>query len=333
VSCPPEADADFAALDVPDSVPERVRYERAAAAWARACRAQSGPVFDHVDTLSNARDLDRLREALHEPKLHYAGFSYGTRIGLFYAGLFPHRVGRMVLDSAVDPASDEAGFFQGQTRAAEQAFTDYHADCGNRSGCPLQDLTVTQARAWLAPLLRRDVQLNGLLPNILRQPATWPSLDELLGELRAGVYQPEDGGSGSDVANHAVNCLDLPDHRNAARIMADAERAAARYPLFGRLMTASVVCNRWPVPPTYRPHPITARGAAPILVVGTTHDTATPYDWAVSAAKGLSSGRLLTVRGTGHVAYGINPCASEAIDRYLLTGTLPRAGKVCSAPA
>jgi hypothetical protein len=261
VSCPPGAGADFAALDVPDSVPERVR------------------------------------------------------------------------DSAVDPASDEAGFFHGQTRAAEQAFTDYHADCGNRAGCPLQDLTVTEARAWLAPLLRRDAQLNGLLPNILRQPAAWPSADELLGELRAGVYQPEDGGSGSEVANHAVNCLDLPDHRTAARIMADTERAAARYPLFGRLMTASVVCTQWPVPLTYRPHPITARGAAPILVVGTTHDTATPYDWAVSAAKNLSSGRLLTVRGTGHVAYGTNPCASGMIDRYLLTGKLPPAGQVCAAPA
>ncbi|MCA2214978.1 alpha/beta hydrolase [Jidongwangia harbinensis] len=332
VSCPDGADAAFAALDVPDSVAERVRYERAAATWARDCRRQSGPVFDHVDTLSTARDLDRLRELWHEPKLHYAGFSYGTRIGLFYADLFPHRVGRMVLDSAVDPASDEADFFRGQTRAAEQAFTDYHADCGNRSGCPLGDLTVAQARAWLAPLLRADVQLNGLLPNILRQPGTWGSLDELLGELRAGVYQPN-GESGSDVANHAVNCLDLPDHRSAARIAADTRAAAARYPLFGRLMTGSVVCTEWPVPPTYRPHRITARGAAPILVVGTTRDTATPYDWAVSAARNLSSGRLLTVRGTGHVAYGTNPCAGEAIDRYLLTGTPPPAGKVCAAPA
>ena len=329
LSCPPDADAEFARLDVPDSVGERVRYEQATAAWARACRQQSGPVFDHVDTLSNARDLDRLREVLGEPKLNYAGFSYGTRIGLFYADLFPKRVGRMALDSAVDPESDEAGFFDGQARAAEQAFTDYHAGCASRVGCPLDDLTVTQARAWLAPLLRQDAQLNGLLPNILRQPATWPSLDELLGELRAGEYEPGGAQGGSEVASHAVNCLDLPDHRTAAQIMADARRAAARYPLFGRLMAGSVVCTRWPVPATYRPHPITARGSAPILVIGTTHDTATPYAWAESAAKNLSAGRLLTVRGTGHVAYGTNACATGVIDRYFLDGSLPPTGTAC----
>jgi TAP-like protein len=192
-------------------------------------------------------------------------------------------------------------------------------------------MTVAQARAWLAPLLRRDAELNGLLPNILRQPATWASLDELLGELRAGTYQPGGGPGGSEVAAHAVNCLDLPAHRTAAQIMATAHRAAARYPLFGRMMAGSVVCTRWPVPPTYRPHPIVVRGSAPILVVGTTHDTATPYDWAVSAARSLSEGRLLTVRDTGHVAYGTNACVTGVIDRYFLDGTLPPAGKVCPA--
>ncbi|MGA5304091.1 alpha/beta hydrolase [Nucisporomicrobium flavum] len=329
LSCPPAADAEFARLGVPDSVAERVRYEHVTARWARDCRAQSGPLFDHVDTLTNARDLDRLRELLGEPKLNYAGFSYGSRIGLFYADLFTGRVGRMVLDSVVDPTSDEADFVAGQARAAEQAFTDYQASCSSRAGCPLSDMTVKQARAWLAPLLRQDAELNGLLPNILRQPATWPSLDELLGELRAGEYQPGGEADGSEVATHAVNCLDLPDHRAPAQIMAEARRAATRYPLFGRMMAGSVVCTEWPVPPAYHPHRITARGSSPILVVGTTHDTATPYEWAVSAARSLTAGRLLTVRGTGHVAYGTNACATGLLDRYLMTGALPAAGTVC----
>jgi pimeloyl-ACP methyl ester carboxylesterase len=332
LTCPPNADAEFAALGIPDSVGERLRYERGTARWAGACRRQSGPVFDHVDTLSNARDLDRLRQLLDEPKLNYIGYSYGTRIGLFYADLFPRRVGRMALDSPVSPVSDEAGFFDGEARAAEQAFTDYQASCASRAGCPLRDMSVAQARAWLAPLLRQDADLNGLLPNILRQPAAWSSLDELLGELRAGKYEPG-SMAGSDVTSDAVNCLDLPDHRTAAQIMAESRRAAARYPLFGRMMAGSVVCTQWPVPPTYRPHPITARGAAGILVVGITHDTATPYDWAASTAKSLAGGRLLTVQGTGHVSHGTNPCATGVIDRYFRTGALPPAGSVCPAPA
>ena len=330
LKCPPAADAAYAKLGLPRSLDERVRFERGVRTWADACRRTSGPLFDHVDTRSNARDLDRLRELLGGPKLNYAGFSYGSRIGLFYADLFPKRVGRMLVDAVVDPTSDNAAFTDGQATAAEQAFTDYHATCGDRPSCPVQDMTTAQARAWLAPFLKRDPGLNGLLPNILRSPKSWPGLDELLGELRSGTYQPEEPEA-DDIGYHAVNCLDLPDRRSARQITAAAERAEARYPLFGRMMTGGAVCSQWPVPATNRPHPITARGSQPILVVGATHDTATPYRWAVAAAKHLSASRLLTVRDTMHVAYGVNSCATAAIDRYFLSGELPKPDRVCAA--
>ena len=70
------------------------------------------------------------------------------------------------------------------------------------------------------------------MPTIRRQPATWPSPDELVGELRSGQYQPG-GATGSEVSSDAVNCLDLPDHRTPAQVVAHAGRAAARYPLPG----------------------------------------------------------------------------------------------------
>lgn len=56
------------------------------------CRARTGPLFDHVDTLSVVRDLDALRAALGEDKLTYYGVSYGTLIGQLYAERFPQRV-------------------------------------------------------------------------------------------------------------------------------------------------------------------------------------------------------------------------------------------------
>jgi hypothetical protein len=73
-----------------------------------------------------------------------------------------------------------------------------------------------------------------------------------------------------------------------------------------------------------------AKGAAPILVVGTTNDPATPYAWAQSLSKLLSSGVLLTYKGEGHTAYGVaNSCLNGAVDAYLLDGTVPADGTRC----
>jgi len=98
-----------------------------AQAFAAACRVHTGALLAHVDTVSAARDLDLERAVLGDSKLNYLGYSYGTYLGTIYAGLYPHRVGRMVLDSAVDPwasgsadglvdTSQEEGF-EGDLRA------------------------------------------------------------------------------------------------------------------------------------------------------------------------------------------------------------------------
>jgi hypothetical protein len=103
-------------------------------------------------------------------------------------------------------------------------------------------------------------------------------------------------------------------------------------PVFGEgLAWASLNCGYWPVRNTGEPHRIEAKGAAPILVVGTTRDPATPYPWAQSLASQLSSGTLLTYVGDGHTAYGRgSTCIDSTINRYLLQGTPPEKGKRCS---
>jgi pimeloyl-ACP methyl ester carboxylesterase len=76
---------------------------------------------------------------------------------------------------------------------------------------------------------------------------------------------------------------------------------------------------------------VSAPSAAPILVVGNTGDPATPYAWAAALARELGGPAvLLTLRGEGHGAYDTgDPCVREAVDAYLLSGTLPAAGAVC----
>jgi hypothetical protein len=105
-------------------------------------------------------------------------------------------------------------------------------------------------------------------------------------------------------------------------------------PTFGRgfaygLVTCDGITSRATEP---TPH-TDAAGAAPILVIGTTRDPATPYQWAVAMAKELSSAVLVTRDGDGHTGYNKgNPCVDSAVEAYLVKGRVPSADVDCPAP-
>ena len=66
------------------------------------------------------------------------------------------------------------------------------------------------------------------------------------------------------------------------------------------------------------------------MVTGTTRDPATPYEWAVALSEQLTSGVLITRDGDGHTAYNTgNECVDEAIEAYLIEGTVPEDGLEC----
>ena len=115
---------------------------------------------------------------------------------------------------------------------------------------------------------------------------------------------------------------------------AEYDREVAQYPLLGRLVGSTLLgCDpRLPRPPaTEQLGDVRAQAAAPILVVGTTRDPATPFAGAQDLVTRLSGSRLLTFDSTEHTAYTKNACIDRAIDAYLLRGTLPAAGKRCAA--
>jgi pimeloyl-ACP methyl ester carboxylesterase len=88
-------------------------------------------------------------------------------------------------------------------------------------------------------------------------------------------------------------------------------------------------CAFWPVPPTSKPHLPHVSGLAPVLVVSTTNDPATPYRAGVKLAKALD-GRVLTYRGTQHTAFlDDSDCVDKAGINYLVNLQLPKKGKKC----
>ncbi len=117
-------------------------------------------MLPHVSTVEAARDMDILRAVLGDEKLTYVGASYGTFLGATYAELFPSRVGRLVLDGAMDPSLTAEELNRDQTAGFETAFRSFAADCVERPDCPLGTTSprtpgpacAGSSRPWTAPL-------------------------------------------------------------------------------------------------------------------------------------------------------------------------------------
>ncbi|MFE6866874.1 alpha/beta hydrolase [Kitasatospora sp. NPDC057692] len=351
----------YTAVDItPDDPAEVDALVAAAKEFAEGCRQRSGARLGHLSTVEAARDLDVLRALLGDERLNYVGKSYGTFLGATYAGLFPGRAGRMVLDGAMDPSLDSLAGNRTQAGGFETAWTAFAKDCAARADCPLgrteqqagEQLTALFAAIDAHPLTTADgarrlseAQATTGVIQSMYADFLWPRLRTALADAKGGdgtgllklsdAYygRTEDGGYPNLMfANMAVNCLDLPapfaGPEDAAKAVPEFERTSPR---FGRDMAwMALTCTYWPVRATGVPHTVRAAGAAPIVVVGTTRDPATPYAWAQSLAGQLESGRLLTYDGDGHTAYGRHDaCLDGAVNHYLLAGEAPENGKRC----
>ena len=335
--------------------------EADAAFIAQQCADGTGDVLGEVDTQSSARDMDVIRAVVGDAQLNYLGFSYGTQLGATYAGIYPANVGRMVLDGAIDLRLTVHEQSLQQAVGFENALTAFVEDCQAGSSCPLTG-TATEGKAQVKALL------DGLLDNPMAtedparpltqtlafygiaQPlysqAMWPMLStaleaailagdgtELL-ESADSYNSREDDGTYSDnqgEAFRAIGCLDARGETDRATMDAEAAEILAAAPTMGTFFGyGGLGCKNWPYPEVAQDFDLAAAGAAPIVVIGTTNDPATPYVWAEGLAEQLDSGVLVTFEGEGHTAYGSsNDCILDAVDTYFVDGTVPDDGLMC----
>jgi pimeloyl-ACP methyl ester carboxylesterase len=332
----------------------------AATQFADKCAQKSGPLLSHVDTVSAARDLDLLRAVLGDEKLNYLGYSYGTFLGSTYADLYPEKVGRVVLDGALDPRSTNFDVTLGQAKGFEGALRSYMADCLEGTSCPFEG-SVDEGMAGIGELLAqvdaspirasdgRELGSSSLLTAIiypLYDATAWEYLSDMFSDVIAGnadyAMQFADGynGRGADgsykdnstEAFMAINCLDYSYTDDPAVVQKQNADLVAAAPTVGPWWSyGDISCDVWPDKTTRTPHAVTAEGAPPIIVVGTTGDPATPYAWAQGLAEQLSSGQLVTFVGEGHTAYGSSDCVKKVVDTFLLTGTAPTSDPRCTS--
>ncbi|MFR9724347.1 alpha/beta hydrolase [Streptomyces sp. MS19] len=359
-----EAMDDYTLVDrTPDSEEEGDALVAAMEEFTAACAENSGDLLEHISTIETARDMDIVRAAFGDERLHYLGFSYGTKLGAVYAGLFPQRAGHLVLDAAVDPRLPTLDTDREQAGGFETAFRSFAEDCLTYDDCPLGDSGVDGAsEAMLDFFAQVDAEPlpSGDPERPLTESLATTGVSSALyavflwGDLRNSLAQAIEDGDGSgllaladsynergpdgsyDTSSYAfpaISCLDSPAGNETQD---DVRASLASYeeasPTFGRdFAWATLVCGAWPVEPTGHPVSIAASGAADILVVGTLRDPATPYEWAEGLAEQLESATLLTYDGDGHGAYGGNStCVDDAVNAYLVEGTVPAEGTTCS---
>jgi pimeloyl-ACP methyl ester carboxylesterase len=353
-------DASVALDATPDTDAEVQALLAGTADFVAGCQRSSADLLPHVGTADVARDLDVVRAVLGDDRLNYLGKSYGTSIGTEYARQFPARVGRLVLDGAVDPTLSDADVLLGQAEGFELALSRFAEDCVAR-GCALGD-TVDEVVAVAAAVLDRadespiptgtDRPLTQTLatygiiyPLYLTPQEGYPVLEAglaaaarrdgsiLLQVADAYLLRTPDGRYETNQwdAFTPISCLDRPGSATVADVQAALPQFEAASPLFGEGQAWGLLsCSTWPVAADGLPAPVSAAGAAPILVVGTTGDPATPYAWAQGLADQLDSGVLLTYEGTPHTAYRKgSSCVDDAVDAYLLEGIPPPDGTTC----
>ncbi|MCB0933640.1 MAG: alpha/beta fold hydrolase [Mycobacterium sp.] len=338
------------------AAPEVLAWAEQAQAFADGCAARNPELIGHIGTRDSARDMESIRIALGEPVMNYVGWSHGTKLGAFYIDMFPEHVGRMVLDSAIDPSLSITDYNRDQSQALEaqlMRFVDY---CTASGDCPLP------ADHAAATQFLKDYLLG--LPTTLSDPAVANRAD-VMAALSSAMYVPPDsfpelldglrtalagddsvlidmGGlrvdPDSDPSNmlnalYAINCYDstpTPDVSGSAQLAAQWD---ADTPIFGSANAwGGLRCSTFAAHDPVGPQRVRGEGAAPVLVIGALNDGATPVHWSVALADQLVSAHLVVADTDVHSVYpSFNLCVRHIVDAYLLDGALPPRRSDCPA--
>lgn len=347
----------YLALDpVLDDAQEKQDLVQAFREFAARCEERNGAELQYVGAPSTARDMARIRQALGERQLTYLGFSYGTYLGQWYAHFFPNRVRALALDGVFDPTASADSSLLLRAVGFQQNLDGFLAACRSdptciytRRGNPEGRLMATMGALDRAPMrigdrvLTRGMAMNALVA-MLYYPSTWSYLDEALSALDNGdarlllqladyaAGRNSDGtySSASKGGGSAIYCLDFGASSGIATYDERGPSLSGASELFGPyLQYSDLACMFWPAKGRQTHTPLTIAGSPPILLIGATSDPATPYIEAQSVAKQIPGSFLLTRKGYGHTSYFLSSCIKSDVDNYLITLTLPLAGKVC----
>lgn len=305
-------------------------------------------------TEAAARDLEALREALGYSQLNLYGVSYGTRLALAYADLFPERVRTLVLDGVVP---HDLALGETLARDAQNALELIFQRCADDAACgeafpdlqpKLDGLMATleenprpvrldhprtgesveltfdeQALAGVLRLLSYSPETAALLPLLLTDAVENDDLRRL-----AGLALTVGDGLGTQISaglSYSVTCSeDVPF------VDAEASAEASRGTYLGESFFNSLqdICSVWPhaeLPASVRS---AVRSDAPALLLSGEADPVTPPAFAERTARTLGNSRTVVAPGLGHNVV-LRGCLPKQVQAFVETGSLDALDMEC----
>jgi pimeloyl-ACP methyl ester carboxylesterase len=359
-----ETDAAIASDSYPDNDEEFEATLIEARSFINKCIDKNKNLMAY-GTENTARDMDLLRVALGDEELNFMGKSYGTYLGTLYAYLFPDKVGRMVLDGAIDPSISTFQQSLAQAVGFDTALKAFVEDCSKRRMCTLsknkssalEEIKALFAKAKEQPIRTQktaesdgrpateSIVVIGTASALYDSETGWPLLRKAIKEAQAGFgdtflklvddyqgRQPDGSYQNNEFDSGAIiNCLDFRDSRTREQVRADETIFASAAPVFGPYLAYSGLACEFLTDAATPRHFNKIKTTNPIVVIGTTGDPATPYAWAKGLHGILASSSLITFKGDGHTGQGRgNSCIDEAVDQFYLFNRLPPKDLTCS---
>jgi len=330
-SNPVRCDAKLA-TEPPNMVPDKGARLADVEAYSRAlgdsCREHTGPLVDHVDTVSYARDIDAIRAALGERKLSLYGISYGTLTGQMYAENFPHRVRAMILDSVFDHSLSPSKFLLTEAATGEDSFGEFAKWCAEDPSCALHGQDVGQVYSDLYDKAENPVLVAQRTTGFLYGP-DWAGLAEYLKSQQSTLTQAEtvEFPVATFCGDHRVRFSSQREWQALWDKQSTVAPTVRTH--FSWLITS--LCADWPGVVGNPQHRTDADDAPPILIMNSLHDPATGYAWAKNVNRQLDDSVLLTYDGWGHGVLDRSDCTVDAATAYLVDRQLPRPGTHCAA--
>ncbi|MGH8877574.1 MAG: alpha/beta fold hydrolase [Stackebrandtia sp.] len=315
-------------------------------ALAEECRDKDPELFDNMGSVSQARDMEAVREALGERRLNLISTSYGGIFAQTYARQFPDRIRTLVLDGTLDHGEPPAEHARNQARDDEGKLKRFFDWCAGDTACVLNGTDVPKRWQALAaraderpiPAPDADAEYTGWQ---LRQLAVSAAVRGQWEPLATAIRDAEDGDASgfaftpdtpypSYVSPGMTECQDFArphDQAELESLMDSMSEVAPNAGATGPDLTGALVCVGWPAPVNGAPSPLPTGKLPPILAAGTWLE----YDSLDRATSRIPGSTTIEYDGPGHALYvGMeNDCVVEHANRYLVEGTLPGSGTVC----
>lgn len=330
-------------------------------ALSQSCYNDS-PISDllfYMDTVTQAHDLDLLRSLVGDPKLNYLGMSWGTELGAAYTGVFPDKVGLMVLDgiSPYSPSVNSPGVVRNNIARVHEfknMLDDFLVHCMDETDVMWDDCktfltagNVASLEAQFEAILARDFSLGHELFGMLlagwndqKQPQTAKEMREVIEshpspESFDEEPQSVDGPSNdlsSGVNFNATECssgtLTEADDQAAIGEIAevfDSMPAFAKHIRTSAQIEYSSICSGF----NARSTPDISYGnldLPTVLLSYSAVDFNTPPALAMAVISQFPSTHYIVYDGAYHCAYSRSVDTMNAVNKFFMTGVLPTNG-------